>query len=412
MSVVTDVTTRFERTISARNHRSVGLAVSGGGDSIAMMHLAVRTLGPERFTVFTVDHGLRSEAAEEIAVVRQQASDLGLPHHVARWEWNGTGNLQSAARAGRMAALRRMAIEHHKGEVWLGHTADDQIETFLMRLARGSGVDGLAAMHPWSIREGLSFFRPLLGAKRSDLRAWLSENEIQWCDDPSNDDKRFDRIKARQMQEQLASLGLTEKRVLQTIDHMQAAQVSLQQAAAGFAREHIRQDGGDLIFAPRALDLITDDSPRRAMAAAFRWMAGREHRPRFDNMLEAVGRARAGDKMTLAGCLLAPQSDGSVRITREAAATSPKTGAAPLIWDKRWHITGPSTDDITIKALGDDIAACSKWRDTGHLRSSLLATPAVWQRGTFVAAPVAGLVNGWSAQIVTDFHSEAFAIED
>jgi tRNA(Ile)-lysidine synthase len=412
MSVVTDVSTRFERTISARNHGRVGLAVSGGGDSIAMMHLAVRTLGPERLSVFTVDHGLRPEAADEIAVVRNQARDLGLSHHVGHWEWNGTGNLQSAARAGRMAALRRMAIEHRKGEIWLGHTADDQIETFLMRLARGSGVDGLAAMHQWSIREGLSFFRPLLDAKRTDLRAWLTSNEIQWCDDPSNDDARFDRIKARQMQEQIASLGLTEKRVLQTIDHMQAAQVSLQQAAAGFAREHIRQDGGDLIVAPRALDLSTDDAPRRAMAAAFRWMAGRDHRPRFDNMLEAVGRAGAGDQTTLAGCLLAPLSDGSVRISREAAATVPQTGNAPLIWDKRWHVSGPSTDDITVKALGDDIALCKDWRDTGQPRTSLKASPAVWQGEVLIAAPLAGSTNGWSAQIVADFHSAAFAIED
>ena len=412
MPVTGDIAARFQSAITAQDHQRIALAVSGGGDSIAMMHLAVRALGPERLAVFTIDHGLRPEAAKEIALVRDQAGTLGLAHHVGQWSWDRTGNLQSAARAGRLDRLRDMAIKDRRTEIWLGHTVDDQVETFLMRLARGSGVDGLAAMRSWGAYNSMPIFRPLLGIKRAELRDWLRVEGIAWCDDPSNDDTRFDRVKARQMADQLGALGLTEKRVLQTIDHMQAAQVTLQEAATRFAQAHYRQNGGDLVVAKVALDLSQADAPRRALAAAIGWIGGGHLRPRFDNLRDAVKRASDGQQVTLAGCLFVPAPDGTLRLMREAAATSPMTGTAPLIWDKRWIIEGPEDAEITVKALGDAITQCPNWRDTGMPRQSLLASPSIWQGDQLIAAPVAGLNNGWTARIVADYPSGAFPIED
>lgn len=412
MPVTPGIVARFQQTLSSQNQRRIALAVSGGGDSIAMMHLAVRALGPERFAVFTVDHGLRPEAAEEIALVGAQATALGLPHHVTRWTWDGAGNLQNAARIGRFAALRALVLKHKRAEIWLGHTEDDQIETFLMRLARGSGVDGLAAMRRWSTRDSLPVFRPLLGIRRAELRDWLAETDLAWREDPSNDDARYDRIKARQMAAQLGDLGLTEKRILQTIDHMQAAQRTLQSSVRQFAGTHIRQEAGDLILAPDALDLAQDDAPRRAMAAAIGWISGGAYRPRFDALCDAVNAARDGRQMTLAGCLLIPQPDGAVRLTREVAATGAVDGIAPILWDKRWLIEGPAETDMTVKALGEDIVQCPDWRDIGLPRQSLMSSPSIWRGDTLLAAPVAGLSGGWSAQIVADFQTSVFGIED
>ena len=119
------------------------LAVSGGSDSTALMHLAARMLPPGQLFVVSVDHGLRPEAADEINEVARQAAALGLQHKTARWHWDGKGNLQAEARRGRLAALAKVAKAHDATWVWLGHTEDDQIETALMRLTRGSGVDGL-----------------------------------------------------------------------------------------------------------------------------------------------------------------------------------------------------------------------------------------------------------------------------
>ncbi|PJI92788.1 tRNA(Ile)-lysidine synthase [Yoonia maricola] len=416
-----DIVDRFQAALTDHSPSAnvrIGLAVSGGGDSVALMHLAARHLDPKQLYVLTVDHGLRSEAKTEIAEVSKQAGDLGLHHTIAEWGWDGKGNLQAAARAGRWGAIYDWAMMQNIRTVWMGHTEDDQIETVLMRLARGSGIDGLRAMYPLTTRDGLQILRPLLGCARDDLRAWLTDHDITWCDDPSNDDPRFERVRTRQMFAQLQALGLTRKRLLQTIDHMQAAHTSLQMAAYEFARQHVRQDAGDLLFAPEALDLGKADAPRRVMAAAFAWVGNRTYRPRFEQLLETVAQARKGATVTLGGCIMAPCDGGVVRLLREAAATTAtrhdaaKADAKGVFWDQRWYLEGPLADELTYKALGDGIKDCPHWRQSGMPRASLLASPAVWRGGALIAAPLAGLSNGWSARIVADFHSTAFAIED
>ncbi len=418
MSVTPDparIPARFLQAIKDQPHGKVGLAVSGGGDSIAMMHLASRHLPPGNLHVVTVDHGLRPEAAAEITTVRRQAAALNLPHHVLQWTWNKQGNLQAAARAGRWAAIADWTQTHDITTVMLGHTEDDQVETVLMRLARGSGIDGLTAMARVDHRDGLRILRPLLDIARVDLRDWLRVEKIGWCDDPSNDDPRFDRVRARQMFKQLETLGLTRKRLIQTIDHMQAAHRSLQRAAQGFARAHVRQDAGDLIFAPEALRLDAEDAPRRVMSAGFMWISGNVYRPRFERMMDVVAQAGAGRKVTLGGCLLTPLPGGGLRMTREAAATPTVTRsvdqleASGVMWDRRWFIEGPLTPGLTFSALGDGLRDCPDWRAVDLPRVSLLASPAIWSGDRLMAAPVAGFSNGWTAQIVADFHEHAFA---
>ena len=393
----------------------IGLAVSGGGDSIAMMHLAARALPADQLRVVTVNHGLRADAADEIAEVSRQAALLSVHHTVLNWTWDRTGNLQAAARAGRWTAIADWTIGHQINTVFLGHTEDDQVETLLMRLARGSGIDGLTAMARADYRDGLRVVRPLLDISRDVLRDWLTAEKIKWCDDPSNDDPRFDRVRARQMFAKLEELGLTRKRLLQTIDHMQAAHKSLQIAAQDFARTTVRQDAGDLIFHADALDLGSMDAPRRVMAAGFLWVSGNMYRPRFDRLLEIVEQVRKGQTSTLGGCLLSPMRGGGLRMTREPAATKIYTvperqnDATGAIWDRRWFVEGALDQGMTVRALGDGIRHCPDWREVDIPRTSLLASPSVWSGETLISAPVAGFSSGFTARIVADFHEHAFA---
>lgn len=418
-----DVAACFRDAI-ARSHTGltdgvVGLCVSGGGDSIAMMHLAARSFDRHRLHIVTVDHGLRAGAADEIALVAGQAARLGIAHTVLTWTWDRQGNLQAAARAGRWHAIQKWAEAAHIDTIFLGHTEDDQLETLLMRLARGSGIDGLTAMARADWRDGLRVVRPLLDMSREMLRGWLRTEGIAWCDDPSNDDPRFDRVRARQMFAQLETLGLSRKRLLQTVNHMQAAHVSLQRAAQDFARRHVRQDTGDLIFDAAALALDNEDAPRRVLAAGFSWVGGGAYRPRFDSLLEAAQKAAKGGVATLAGCILSANPGGGARLTREVSATRPIhrdstafSDVAGVIWDRRWFLDGAIETGLTFRALGAGVSQCPDWRNIGLPRQSLLASPSVWQDATLIAAPVAGFCNGWSARIVADFHSTAFAIED
>src|SRR5882724_7889365 len=181
---------------------AVILAVSGGPDSIALMWLVARwrralTRGPLLIAV-TVDHGLRAEAAGEARNVKRLARALDLPHRTMRW----TGakpktGLPAAARAARYRLLARAARESGATHILTAHTRDDQAETLLMRLLRGSGIAGLVAMAPVTEREGVLLARPFLNVSKSQLIATLRKAKVAFADDPTNHDMNFTRPRIR-----------------------------------------------------------------------------------------------------------------------------------------------------------------------------------------------------------------------
>ena len=303
----------------------VGVAVSGGGDSVALLHLARAALAGGGLLAVTVDHGLREGSAAEAAEAGRLCADLAVPHDVLRWEGEGRGNLQARAREARRRLIGEWARKRGVETVLLGHTADDQAETVLLRLARGSGVDGLAGMPEGFRAEGVTWARPLLGVTREALRAWLRARGIAWAEDPSNDDPRFDRARARALTEALAGLGLTRERLLRTAGHMARARAALDSRAAGIARERAHEDGGGLLL---PLDLLegfeAEDAPGRLLAAALIWVGGQEVRPRWEALGRLVDLVRAGRAATLHGCRVAPEGTW-LRLEREArGAPSPR----------------------------------------------------------------------------------------
>jgi tRNA(Ile)-lysidine synthase len=191
---------------------AIVLAVSGGPDSIALMWLAARwrrTLarGP-RLIAITVDHGLRAEAAGEARDVKRLARTLDLTHRTMRWtgEKPKTG-LPAAARTARYRLLAQAARTSGATHILTAHTRDDQAETLLMRLLRGSGINGLAAMARESERDGLLLARPFLHVSKSQLVATLKKAKIGFADDPTNRDTNFTRPRLRAIMPVLAAEG-------------------------------------------------------------------------------------------------------------------------------------------------------------------------------------------------------------
>ncbi|WP_035675498.1 tRNA lysidine(34) synthetase TilS, partial [Bradyrhizobium liaoningense] len=178
------------------------LAVSGGPDSVALMWLAARwrrslARGP-LLTVVTIDHGLRREAAREAREVKRLAAGLGLPHRTLRWR--GTkpkAGVPAAAREARYRLLADAARAAGASHVLTAHTRDDQAETLLMRLFRGSGLAGLSAMAPLSERDGIVLARPLLDVPKSQLIATLRRAKVDFAEDPTNRDAAFTRPRLR-----------------------------------------------------------------------------------------------------------------------------------------------------------------------------------------------------------------------
>jgi tRNA(Ile)-lysidine synthase len=191
---------------------AIVLAVSGGPDSIALMWLAARwrralARGP-RLIAVTVDHGLRAAAAAEARDVKRLARAIDLPHRTVRW----TGakprtGLPAAARAARYRLLAQAARAHGATHVLTAHTRDDQAETLLMRMLRGSGIAGLAAMARESEREGVRLARPFLNVSKSQLIATLKKAKIDFADDPTNRDTSFTRPRLRRLMPVLATEG-------------------------------------------------------------------------------------------------------------------------------------------------------------------------------------------------------------
>jgi len=175
----------------------LGLAVSGGPDSMAMLLLADAAI-PGKFEVATVDHGLRPEAADECAMVEQACAERDVPCAVAQVEV-GRGNVQEQARVARYEALQAWGEDRGLTAIATAHHADDQAETLLMRLNRGSGLSGLSGVRPVTTIGTMRLIRPLLRFRRAELAALVEKSGVSVAHDPSNEDETFSRVRIRKV---------------------------------------------------------------------------------------------------------------------------------------------------------------------------------------------------------------------
>jgi tRNA(Ile)-lysidine synthase len=234
------------------------LAVSGGPDSTALLVLAARwrarlKRGP-KLTAVTVDHGLRPESRREAAAVKRLAARLDVPHRSVRW--TGTKprtGLQAAARAARYRLLAAQARGVGAIHIVTAHTLDDQAETVLLRLARGSGIGGLAGMTrvsplPASGGSGLLLVRPFLAVPKARLIATLRKAAIDFIEDPSNGDPRFTRARLRQVMPVLAREGLDVDRLARLAARARRAEEAIEWAVGALGRR-VPPAGRPVVFA-------------------------------------------------------------------------------------------------------------------------------------------------------------------
>jgi tRNA(Ile)-lysidine synthase len=220
---------------------AVVLAVSGGPDSVALLWLAARwrsklKRGP-RLIAVTVDHGLRDEAAGEAREVKRLAKTLEIEHRTLRWQGaKPKTGVPAAAREARYALLAKAARASGATHVATAHTRDDQAETLLMRLLRGSGIAGLAAMAAETERHGVWLARPLLETSKAQLLATLDAAGIGFADDPSNRDPAFTRPRLRALMPALAAEGADAKNLSRLARRLARANAAVEVLADGAER--------------------------------------------------------------------------------------------------------------------------------------------------------------------------------
>ncbi len=381
----------------------VALAVSGGGDSMALLTLARRwTRTP--LTVLTVDHGLRAASADEAMMVARTCAEYGIAHETLHWQAEGQGNLAARAREGRYRLMAEACQERGIQTLLTGHTLDDQAETLLMRLGRGSGVDGLAGILPVSNLWGVRLVRPLLGVSRERLRDVLAAENIGWINDPSNEDRARSRIMARDALAALAPLGITPERLSDTVERMADARLVLNVQADRLALTCQIHPLGYVTLDPVLFANAPRDTALRLMARILCAVSGQVYRPRLlalKKLLRDIG-ADSFAGQTLHGCRIDPWKGGIVVQREPSACAGPvQVTSSRIIWDDRFEIT--STHHLS-REPGIHVAATSiqglaalkaaklpvsdVWQGAPH--PARLAAPALWRGDTLLGIPLAG----------------------
>ena len=301
------------------NLRGLLLAVSGGSDSTALLVLAarwVKQLKPApKLTAVTVDHGLRAESAREAAAVKRLARQLGVPHRTVRWRGKKPkSGLQEAARNARYRLLATEAMRAGCEHILTAHTIDDQAETVLFRLARGSGLTGLAAMAPAVPLHGsgatvLFLVRPLLGVSKARLAATLKSAGIAHSEDPSNRDPRFTRTRLRALMPHLAGEGLDAKNLSRLASRVRRAEATIEFAVAA-ARAALAPGpwpkGGPVVFETAQFADLPSEVALRLLGRAVA-QAGNEgpvELGKLEALYDALRKAPAPLRRTLAGALV------------------------------------------------------------------------------------------------------------
>ncbi|MEO5612180.1 MAG: tRNA lysidine(34) synthetase TilS [Sphingomicrobium sp.] len=278
---------------------TVGVAVSGGPDSLALL-LLTAAARPNQIEAATVDHGLRPESRAEAAMVADQCHRIGVRHAIltVAWPTPPHSSLQARAREARYEMLGEWALASRLAVVATAHHADDQAETLLMRLARGAGIGGLGSVRARRpLVPGVQLVRPLLGWRKEELAALVAGAGIEPVDDPSNRDPRHDRVR---MREWLKRADWADpQRLAASASWLNEADEALDWALAQLTERRIERDGASLIIDPSEMPR---ELQRRLLLAAFAEM-GTTH-PRGPDLARALDTLRKGGKTTLAGLML------------------------------------------------------------------------------------------------------------
>ncbi len=389
----------------------LGVAVSGGADSMALALLADEWARAQsgRVVALTVDHGLRPEAPAEARAVARWMKRRGIAHRVLAWRGTkpATG-IQAAAREARYRLLGERCRADAALHLLLGHTRDDQAETVLLRLASGSGPRGLAAMPLAQETAAVRVLRPLLGVERARLRATLRARDQQWIEDPSNCDDRFARVRVRRMLAAAREGELQSARLAAAALELGRLRASEERRIAGtlaravtlYPEGYARVDVGAVVAAPPELGW-------RALAALLATIGGLAYAPRVDAVraLHAdLCAGRIGGGRTLARCRLIPEVARTqaarclvVRETRGIEIARPGTGSKRFDrWDGRFDLElSPARKAVEIAALGaagwaEAVARAGALRATPIPYAARLGLPALRDRSGVLAVPSLG----------------------
>ena len=358
----------------------------------------------------TVDHGLRKASGQEALKVSHWAHIRGVPHQTLVWIGHKPAeNIQARAREARYRLLGERMQKLGIKTLLTGHTRDDQAETFLLRLARGSGLDGLSGMAPvapFPLPEfpELRIARPLLGFSHKQLMRTLIQVHQPWIDDPSNTNERFARVQIRNAMKALEPAGLTTDRIAAATTHLRRAREAIEANVAHLIATIDLTSWGYALAAADKFAAAPREVALRALAKLIEVIGGGEYPPRFEQTEAALDWliSNAGPKgRTLGGCRLARRDAKTILLAREESLLAKEDPIATLepgascVWDRRFALTlsRSAAGPLDVRRLGP--AGLKKAVEAAAMpaiepRRIAAALPGFWSGTRLISAPSIG----------------------
>lgn len=397
----------------------LALGVSGGADSLALALLAQGWAAGQGGAVLalTVDHGLRPDSAAEAARAAAWMAARGIPHAILRWEGAkpATG-IQTAARAARHRLLAERCQTEGILHLALAHHADDQAETVLLRLARGSGVDGLAGMAPVRWEPHVRILRPLLDVPHAALVATCLALGQEWIEDPSNRSPAYARGRLRAVSDALGAEGLSAERLCDTARRAARARRALEELTADLlGRAADVHPDGWIRLDPAALAAAPEELGLRALSRVLACVGGAPYTPRAERLERLHEEIRAGltAGRTLGGCRVLPRR-GGLLVAREPDGAVERLHLGPgaeVWWDRRFRVRlgAEAQRPLTVARLGG-----AGWRTALSRHPELAdfplpeparaALPALWDGADLLAVPSLGLTAEGAQAVFAPAH--------
>jgi tRNA(Ile)-lysidine synthase len=294
---------KFFDFIQKYKNTPVALAISGGVDSMALMNWYAATNLPA--VVLHVNHKLRTESEIEAKYVKTASKKLGLKCEILEWaRGKPKTGIEAAARTARYELMINWCRKNNIGVLMTAHQADDQIETFLMNLGRGSGVYGLGGIRPESQRDGIIIARPLLNVFRDELENWCDSNNIKYFKDSMNEDESFTRVKIRKNRHVLKSkLGISDDRILLATKNVSRARDALEQII-NYQLSNVKFDGRRAFFSAITLFSLPDELQLKFLGELIKTVSGAEYSPRLTEIERLQGRLSDDNISTLSNCII------------------------------------------------------------------------------------------------------------
>ncbi|QUI59964.1 tRNA lysidine(34) synthetase TilS [Wolbachia endosymbiont of Spodoptera picta] len=382
-------------------HNHIAVAVSGGVDSIVLLHLMTNWAKKNKLSLpiaLTVNHGLRSESQKEADFVISYAKELGAKESfILNWEkQNIKGNIQLQARKARYKLLEEWCKNNNVKCLLVAHHKDDQAETFLLRLERGSGVDGLSSMDYKSFLNGIYIFRPLLNFSRSEIEKYANLHRLKWIEDRSNYDLKYRRTLYRNLLKASDNQEILTERICLTALHMKRAAKALMHYTRLALNDCVNiHDLGYIEIKLDELYKLPEEIALRLLLYSIMAIVNKHYKPRYRSLIAIFNKISQKDSdinCTLSGCKIRKYG-GSILIMRESSKiqeiTVHLTLNVPIEWDNRFSCTILSNQkcSVTIAPLKKTQKVPEFLKDYNCCPEVFYSLPTVQKDGKVLAYP-------------------------